>query len=1657
MRNIEYNKILNDTTSFQLVRTNPKLTSNVKLTINQYDEMWLDSIEVSSELADDKYKRFRVNPEVSHPANLYNFYDSGKTPNEIAFSLSENVSTVKTSKDYKDQYDFSEYFSGARYFPSKQYTERLSYFAPIYLKQDLPEYFVIFKIENPLNYRIDDSESSYPFEKGQYIIDMLKKSTIIKTYDLTESSKVGSYLRKHVSDPSFPKGGLTVDYNKDTFTKFNGILIDSGAFGSRSELLSDFYSSSTPLKHFEQFITKGYERNGVIYPNIMNIEFIFDDETSEYYDFNRYLGVYINKVELDKISADIDRVYNKRATWLNTPRLRRNVKEYEEVAVIQKNPNGVIFPYKQTQLKMSEFNDSYSTNDKLYMNYINDKHGNLYSFKLNNNPIIEDIDSSSNELTTGKIKLSKKEINLGDFFGPGRDFLQDEAFSTNNPGYSNSYLKILSELKNGDVIKFYHPTGTKQDSSGKYDDIIATVGYSLVPNSGDFYFYNDIDNVVGHDTFYFNATGLPNEIASAIKGCLDNIRSRTFRITLIDEYLFIRSSSYGNYDDRYGLEYQSPSLDYSNIEIAKKLGNDLIGNIFRFEGGSSFSGNRIIMKADQRQRLEENINDVIVKTENGWSKIKKISNYIDTIEKGYHDYFDKISILLELEEKPFIRFGEVITKLIHRPSFGLLSFLPIRDFDFDFYSSKYLNFPINDLYQFYYIPDDTNILEEGISYQVYGNGKIQWNGNSYSSPDVFQPGPGDELFYTVSSGDPIVSFANVNLNGNAGSSIIPYNDENKEIKDFEGFFLLKDPSKVTPEEDNEVFKRKQKYLNGATQTEYDYYKENFTKDFSLESKLIPYITKWSLLNGKDSRNNPYRLNNELAFGFNNFSPSHDDTTQNPSNFTHEWFYLESKFNYTEDKKTVTLNNSYFDIPLDENKLLNEEDYFIKYFTYTPTLNSIEVGETQTRYSIITKNQVNQFETFLKGFKLNFKDVINENDIGPDGKPVASQNTTRFENYKFSCILKTFKEDINSDDKAPIKYRVVEHKDFKFILVIIELRIGSEDEIHDFWKELSLQPSPAVFNVNRSNFLDLDPSGFYELYDTINGDYRIKFKTDLSTNLDISNITYSLLYSLKHKKVNNFIDNYSNIKLTPKLDLSSSGAFLSGGNEIEKIENINASNYPQSISDELSTSTLNLNTFIIPRFKIINKDYFIRSNSFPNDSNPFIASFDEGLICEEPAARIYDGVQYISNIPTGTFAAYQLQYTFKAMVSGANYYEKIIEKLSFARFKQYVNELNSFIEYESWKINSLGQAQQLALPNYYIEIPDNESIIKKQGLAALIDSNRPSNFSFINDIGYNYFTSNLDNTYEINRYKGTYEPIFTDVIFFNSKYIFDQTKNNIKEIDLANISLNVNIDSFGTIENFSHIKISPTKILDLEADDSFEPRYELIDEIAISKKPYFLFGSNWEFGYHHKYKDKSNSKPAAGTLRIEEDDSFIGKLINLPNEVDLENFNILELSELELLENVNLDQIEIVSKETSTGIEGYINLNNILSRYFIENGISNSFYQYLVNQEKYIGSFESIDKYIEQYIKLNILKLYETKELFFYTKQDRTLKSKLQTPINSNNIEFISLNDNQRNEQGFFINKNLEINKYERLILSFSFNKNNESGTLVSPKIKMKFI
>ncbi len=104
-KTIDFQQILQDEASFQIVRTNPKLTGNVKLTVDSNDKMWLNSIDANEELSKSIYKRFAVDPNMSLPGNMFSFFDSGRTPSEIVFDMSESFDSTKTSDDFKDQYD----------------------------------------------------------------------------------------------------------------------------------------------------------------------------------------------------------------------------------------------------------------------------------------------------------------------------------------------------------------------------------------------------------------------------------------------------------------------------------------------------------------------------------------------------------------------------------------------------------------------------------------------------------------------------------------------------------------------------------------------------------------------------------------------------------------------------------------------------------------------------------------------------------------------------------------------------------------------------------------------------------------------------------------------------------------------------------------------------------------------------------------------------------------------------------------------------------------------------------------------------------------------------------------------------------------------------------------------------------------------------------------------------------------------------------------------------------------------------------------------------------------------------------------------------------------------------------------------------------------
>jgi len=1839
-KDILYTKVLVADASYQLVRTNPKLTGNVKLTINEAGDMWLDAIKANLELAKDDYSRYPIDTTQSLPGNIYQFFKNGTTPNEIIFGLSEGVDTTKTSKDFKDQYDFSNYFSGIKYFPSNKYEERLSYFAPLYLKKELPRFFVIFKINDPLNTPIDISKQD--FENGQpranYLVDLFKKATIIKTFDLREDTKPGKFIRSYLNSPNFPISPLTVAYEEEEYTTWNGMIVDAGVLGSRGELLYDQYRQSTPLKFFEENVTKGYERNGIIFPNILNLEFIFNDDSSQNYEINRYLGVYLNTIELSELDIDLERGYAERKTWENTPRFRTTYKESDDTTLLQSNSNGVIIPYKNLQFNISEFTNIFTDSETLYFNYITDKSDKLYlpklvspydislslekgatfsaigtditvtafiphNFQTDDFITVSAIDSDysgeyfitkvsdtiftykvsvapttnsttgsvSKDIGSGKIRLSNTSINLGKFFGPSEDiYLQDTGFVAGLPGYSYGVFKILANPNHADQVKLYHPNGTQSDSNGNYDLFTGVLDYSLLPNPGEYYIYNDWDNVTGFDEFYFSTEGRTDQIASSLAAVINGVRNKTFTAYAFDEYVFVICNTPGDFDALHKFEFISPVNDYTTISIDDVAGTGLISTLFDFHGGSKIQGNRLVIDANHLSKITQEFDNLLILTTQGWSKIKKISKYIDLINEtngvkestrvsAISKYNENIVLTLEDSETPTISYTQFAIRKKFRPEFGLLSLFPIKDLDFDFYNSTYSNFPSIDLYQYYFIPENAELLVSGQVYQVIngtvsiddGTTQTQYSDTQNNlSPYVTQfidnafysgsvgfvvnsllvsltvgdevyvsqdagytndsyngsanitnvvanyPGAGQTTLvinkgwgvstpaepggiclasvigtftvtsaskYSIVSGEPIVIYApDSNLLG--GSLITPINDENKELKDFNGFSILKDPNKVIPQENTTLYNLQTKYINGLTNTEYDFYKENDSKDFSVRSKIIPYITKWRIKDGFDSRDNPYRLNTEIVFGRNNFSPDHTDRTQNPNNFTHEWFYIESKFNYLLDPTTIKQNDYYFDKQLDITQLLSDPNYFIEYFTYTPADGTntygeqIDIAPTQFRYSTVFKNAAGQYETFFKGFKVSIKDVTDPTVSGADGKPVAKTNSSRFDGYKFSCILKPVEENLIDRDQSPIRYRVIDHSDFKFILVVIEVALGSLTQIDQDWyvkntiEKITNNTAPSS---NEAYFADPTLFPPKNVYQTVDGDYRVVFDNG------VSNLTHTLLYSLKHKKFNSLLSNFSNAKVTSKINLTFSG-FNVNNNNVARLENTKP--YPSILSDEIILPSEK--TFLILHSSN-GKEYIIdqydASTLNPLNVSPVLGASTEAILLstkqylsEMVSLSIFPYTSVFTTIPLAPvfINAIEKDYSFYLTFGGEQYFEKLIEKLSFAKFKKYINELDPFIEYESYSLDSTGNPVATTTPNYYLEVPDQAQVEKLTQTITNIDDDRPTQYAFKSVISYTYEQAALNNSIFLNRYKGEYEPIANDLLNCRSNFKF--IKNKINDLSLSNTKLNSHILEALVLRNFSHIKVADTKILDLESDAAYLPVYPTIDEIAIGKADYFLLSSNWDWGFHHKYSDKSNYSPVAGSLRVEEDENFLGKIVIIPPVIELENYKTLTLTGTQKLEDVDLTQVEIVIKETQKTVDGYINVNNVISSYLINDGIEQKFNEYLINSNEYIGNFDTIQSYVKEYIRLNILKLYNIDTVEFYTKRNAELVSSEKVK-NSNTVEFVFLNDKQRFIQGYSLLRSVKINKTDRLILRFSIQKPVDAGLSISPKIKINFI
>ena len=270
-----------DKASYSIVRTNPKLTGNVKLVSNGLD-LYLESFSANTELSSSTFKAFKISGEDTYDRDVWKFFQGGRFPPKLAYEVFQEFQDVSVLSQYQNQFEMF-YSAGTRSIASNAYSEELGMLAPLWLNEQMPSNFVIFRIDNPAavnninetlqNENYLDAQTSQAFSKN-----VLENCTAIKTFDLTDNSLLGSYIRNYRNQESFPEVPLNISWRRDEPIQWNGINYRKGGFTqSGSFSYDDIIAKDATIIENEFFFTEGFQRNNVLLANLINMEFLFTD------------------------------------------------------------------------------------------------------------------------------------------------------------------------------------------------------------------------------------------------------------------------------------------------------------------------------------------------------------------------------------------------------------------------------------------------------------------------------------------------------------------------------------------------------------------------------------------------------------------------------------------------------------------------------------------------------------------------------------------------------------------------------------------------------------------------------------------------------------------------------------------------------------------------------------------------------------------------------------------------------------------------------------------------------------------------------------------------------------------------------------------------------------------------------------------------------------------------------------------------------------------------------------------------------------------------------------------------------------------------------------------------------------------------------------
>jgi hypothetical protein len=624
-----------DDLSFGLLRTNPALSTNAKLVVDSDGYIFMDAFLADSELVKTGYRKNPINPETgNYSVDVANFF--GNLANNIKYKAGRVSSDFNVYTDYSYQYE-TQYNHGASFNNSKIYKEQYKFFAPIWLDKNMPSNFVIYRVKGTVY-----SENYAETIGGQNsrILELLRNATLVKSFDLTENSSIGKYLRNHLNNEKFPSTPLSQNFEMDQYSIFRGIDTVKGGFVEKKENLYNDFAQHDNLEIFSnEIFSGGFERNGVAVANLINLEFLFDDFKADNYDIYRYFGVYVTPHKEGYF--DVDRVVNNDS--------REGIFVDAQSVVSTLDRTGTTLTHVDMLPKSSEL-------QLPSLNWVKSRDGEY--FHIRNSELFTENDFlpvSLNKSLDSEFKGATKvnTLQVEDFSINLRDFL---------------VLDVVQTPSNGDKILLVPYTELKSSNFVTTEFTIAAEN-SLV--AGTF---------TGNK---FSINGSLIDIARALAGCLSQseygfkIKYNGTRIVLEDYAVGSTRKS-----TMFGIRKANVSdflvVSDGLLEVPTNTTSTIVNNWdIYYPYGGAIENRAVLVKTENKGLVS--IGD-LVKSANVDSYTK-----ISQIVKDPHS--DMWRIIFEKEiTLPKSKNINIYEK--YQTSFGRFQIFDLKDFDFDFYDTS---------------------------------------------------------------------------------------------------------------------------------------------------------------------------------------------------------------------------------------------------------------------------------------------------------------------------------------------------------------------------------------------------------------------------------------------------------------------------------------------------------------------------------------------------------------------------------------------------------------------------------------------------------------------------------------------------------------------------------------------------------------------------------------------------------------------------------------------------------------------------------------------------------------------------------------------------------------------------------------------------------